>query len=297
MQSLAEIREILESRGLSPRKQFGQNFLLDQNLIRKLVDAAGVGAGDVVLEVGPGTGTLTDELMARGCVVVAAEIDRGLCAHLRERYAPFGERFVLVEGDCLEGKRTLAPALAAAIEGAIEGGVGRDGRREFVLVSNLPYGAGTGVMTTLLAEWAGVNGGVACRGMFVTIQREVGDRLLAKPGSKEFGPVGILAQRVALVERVAVLPGECFWPRPDVTSVMMSIRRRVGTEELDARGLFDFAQMILGKRRKQLGSVLGRGFVMPMEIDPTRRAEDLSLEEMEALWRAWEAAWGRSGES
>ncbi|MGD9791718.1 MAG: rRNA adenine dimethyltransferase family protein [Phycisphaerales bacterium] len=293
MQSLAEIRLILESRGLSPRKQFGQNFLLDQNLIRKLVDAAGVGAGDVVLEVGPGTGTLTDELVARGCVVIAAEIDRGLCAHLRERYASLSDRFVLVEGDCLEGKRTLAPALGAAIQAAME----RAGRHEFVLVSNLPYGAGTGVMTTLLAEWSGADGGAVCRGMYVTIQREVGDRMMAKPGSKEFGPVGILAQRVAEVERVAVLPGECFWPRPDVTSVMMAIRRRGGTEGLDARGLFDFAQMVLGKRRKQLGSVLGRGFAMPMGIDPTRRAEDLSLEEMESLWRAWEAGGGRSGEA
>src|SRR4051812_5019410 len=108
MQTLIQIRALLEERGLAPRKSLGQNFLIDQNLIRKLVDASGVGAGDLVLEVGPGTGTLTEELLERGCEVVACELDRGLAELLRERLGA-NPRFTLVEGDCLASKREIAP--------------------------------------------------------------------------------------------------------------------------------------------------------------------------------------------
>jgi SAM-dependent methyltransferase len=173
-QTLAEIKDLLASRGLSPLKRFGQNFLIDQNLVRKLVDEAGVTPGELVLEVGPGTGTLTEELLGRGCEVIACELDRGLAALLRDRLGA-RERFALVEGDCLGGKRHVSPAVVGAIGG-----------RPFVLVANLPYGAATPLMLALLTEHPG------CRGMFVTIQREVGERLgagarvlLAPPGCGE----------------------------------------------------------------------------------------------------------------
>src|SRR4249920_707298 len=108
MQSLTEIRALLESHGLSPRHALGQNFLIDHNLIKKLVDAAHVSPGDNVLEVGPGTGTLTEELLARGASVVAVEIDRDLAGLLRERLA-VNERFTLIEGDALAGKHAVNP--------------------------------------------------------------------------------------------------------------------------------------------------------------------------------------------
>src|SRR6186713_2406397 len=113
MQTLAQIRELLESRGLAPRKSLGQNFLIDHNLIRKLVDASGAAAGDLVLEVGPGTGALTEELLDRGCRVIACELDRGLAELLRERFAATAGsgRFTLIEGDCLASKRALADEL------------------------------------------------------------------------------------------------------------------------------------------------------------------------------------------
>jgi 16S rRNA (adenine1518-N6/adenine1519-N6)-dimethyltransferase len=97
-QSLAEIRDLLASHGLSPLKRFGQNYLVDQNLVRKLVDEAGVTPGELVLEVGPGTGTLTEELLARGCEVIACELDRGLAELLRGRLGAEA-RFTLIEGD------------------------------------------------------------------------------------------------------------------------------------------------------------------------------------------------------
>jgi 16S rRNA (adenine1518-N6/adenine1519-N6)-dimethyltransferase len=263
MQKLTEIRALLDARGLSPRKQFGQNFLLDHNLIRKLVDAARVGEGDVVLEVGPGTGTLTEELLARGATVLAAEVDRGLCELLRERLASWGDRFTLVEGDALNGKRAMSEAIRTAIDA-------RRGGREFKLVSNLPYAAGTPIISILLADHP------ECVGQYVTIQREVGDRLRAGPGSKDYGPLAVLAQAVARVEVVANLPPECFWPRPEVHSAMVAIERRADPISGEPRRLFDFAQRLFEKRRKQLGAIIGRERAWPTGVGPEMRAEQLS---------------------
>jgi 16S rRNA (adenine1518-N6/adenine1519-N6)-dimethyltransferase len=267
VQTLADIKAILESRGLAPQKMFGQNFLLDHNLIRKLVDAAGVHTGDAVLEVGPGTGALTEELLARGCRVVAAEIDRGLAQHLREHFKD-SPQFTLVEGDCLADKRTLAPAITQAL-----------GPGPFTLVSNLPYGAATPVMSVLLTDHPN------CRGLHVTIQREVADRLAARPGSKDYGTLSIIAQVTAEVHMVAKLPPECFWPRPDVTSSMVSLTRRERPLVDDVRALGTFVQGLFEKRRKQLGAVLGRERPWPPGVQPTDRAEALSLDQLIALYR------------
>jgi 16S rRNA (adenine1518-N6/adenine1519-N6)-dimethyltransferase len=280
VQTLAEIREMLESRGLAPRKSLGQNFLIDHNLIRKLVDASGVGgpgaggAGDLVLEVGPGTGALTEELLARGCEVVASELDRGLAQLLRERFGgergegqAGGGRFTLVEGDVLATKRSLNAEVVAALGG-----------RPFTLVANLPYAAGTPVMIALLVDHP------ECRGLYVTIQREVAERLLAGPGSKEYGPLAIIAQTLAEVSRVAVLPPECFWPRPEVTSAMVGVvRRGRALADIPPARLAEVAQQLFARRRKQLGSVLGRGFEFPEGIDPQSRVESLSLQQVLAL--------------
>ena len=278
MQTLAEIRELLAARGLSPRKALGQNFLIDQNLIRKLVDAAGVGSGDVVLEVGPGTGTLTEELLGRGCAVIASELDRGLAELLRERLGQaHAGRFTLIEGDCLASKRELAPAIINALAG-----------RPFRLVANLPYGAATPLMLTLLAEHP------ACSGLFVTVQREVADRLLAGPGSKDYGVLGVVAQAVAEVRRIAVLPPECFWPRPDVTSAMVSAVRLARPRTDDPRRLAEFARVVFGRRRKQLGTILGRSFAWPLGVRPESRAEELTPDQIDALSRAAGPVYGEA---
>ncbi len=269
MQTLAEIRELLESRGLAPRKKLGQNFLLDHNLIRKLVDAAGVGDGDLVLEVGPGTGALTDELLDRGCAVVACELDAGFAELQRERQAGAvrAGRFLLIEGDCLAGKRGLNPAVTGALAG-----------RPFTLVANLPYGAATPLMLALLCD-------PTCSGQFVTIQREVADRLLAGPGSKAYGSISVVAQTLAEVERVATLPPECFWPRPDVTSAMVALRPREGHGVADRAGFAAFCQRVFANRRKQLGGVLG-GVALPEGVDPTDRAERLDVRTIAGLFRS-----------
>lgn len=273
MQTLSEIKAILAGAGLSPRKALGQNFLVDHNLIRKLVDAAGVTPGETVLEIGPGTGTMTEELLDRGCRVVASELDGGLAAMLRARFAPRGEGFRLVEGDCLAGKHALNPEVLAAVGGG-----------PFVLVSNLPYGAATPVMNILLAEVP------ACRGLFVTIQLEVAQRLMAKPSTRDYGSISILAQATAELELIAKAPPECFWPRPDVHSAMLAARRlavpRCETPGVMAR----WCQSLFEKRRKQLGAVLGRGLAWPEGIRPEQRAEELDIDQLVALWRVARAS-------
>lgn len=283
MQSLTEIRELLSSHGLAPRKSLGQNFLIDHNLIRKLVDAAAVGPGSLVLEVGPGTGTMTEELLARGAEVIACELDAGLAQLLRERFgsdslaggmpaAPGGSgaggrgRFTLIEGDCLEGKRALNAEARAALAG-----------RPFSLVSNLPYGAGTPLISTLLVDHP------ECGVLAVTVQREVADRIGAGPGSKEYGALSVIAQAMARVEPVASLPPECFWPRPDVTSRMVVLRRRAEPLARDSAGLAAACRVIFAQRRKQLGSVLGRAIPWPGGIRPEQRAEELEVGQIVAL--------------
>jgi 16S rRNA (adenine1518-N6/adenine1519-N6)-dimethyltransferase len=279
VQTLAEIKSLLESRGLRPKRSLGQNFLVDHNLIRKLVEASGVKDGDLVLEVGPGTGTMTEELLARGCEVIACELDDGLADLLRERAPslPGGDRFTLIHRDCLEGKHQLAPEIVAALAG-----------RPFSLVANLPYGAGTPLIMTLLLDHP------ACPLLAVTIQREVGDRLLAVAGTKDYGPLGIIAQVLAHVERIAKAPPECFWPRPDVTSAMVLMRRRSDPLTRDGAGLSSLLHDLFAQRRKQLGGLMGSAVDWSsvahaagcQGITPTQRAEQLTPTQIVALGRA-----------
>ena len=268
MQTLSEIKELLAQHGLSPRKALGQNFLVDHNLIRKLVDAAALSPGELVLEIGPGTGTMTEELLDRGCAVIAAELDGGLAAMLRARFAD-RPAFSLVEGDCLDGKHVLSAKIVEAIAG-----------RPFVLVSNLPYGAATPVMNLLLADFPN------CRGLFVTIQLEVAQRLMAKPATRDFGSISVLAQTVAQLELIVKASPGCFWPQPEVHSAMLAARR-LATPLCSEPGPFSkWCQTLFEKRRKQLGAIIGRDRVWPAGIAPEARAEELTIEQLISLWHS-----------
>lgn len=289
VQTLAQIKELLESRGLAPKKSLGQNFLVDQNLIRKLVDSGlGHAAGtrtvseptvsgtdhSVVLEVGPGTGTLTEELLSRGCRVIACEMDDGLAAMLAERAPtlPGGDRLSVVRGDCLTRTRELNPEVLAAVGNAAE----------YRLIANLPYGAATPLMSELLVHHP------RCVALAVTIQKEVADRLLAGPGTGDYGGLSVVAQAVASVRRIATLPRECFWPRPDVTSAMLLLERLATPATNDIGALSEFCRVIFSQRRKQLGGVLGSaGVAKPAEwpegVRPDLRAEQLTVGQIESL--------------
>ena len=265
MQTLGEIRDILAEHGLHPKKALGQNFLHDQNQLRRLLVAAEVGEGDLVLEVGPGTGTLTESLLEAGCEVVACELDRDLAGVLHQR---LGERITLVRADCLEDQRTLSGELDAALDG-----------RPFKLVANLPYGAASPLMSLLATRRD-------CRGQHVTIQREVADRLLAGPGSKAYGSLSIFVGAMATVKRVAVLPPGCFWPPPKVESAIISITPREEPLTEDPESFGRFLHSLFSRRRKQLGTIIGRDATFPEGVAATMRPEQLSVESLVALHRS-----------
>ncbi|MCP3906342.1 MAG: ribosomal RNA small subunit methyltransferase A [Planctomycetes bacterium] len=265
MQSLREIRALLAERGLHPRKRFGQNFLHDKNLLGKLVEAAAIAPGDLVLEVGPGTGTLTEALLDAGAEVVVSEIDEDLADIIEDR---LGARVTLIRGDCLPRQRRLAESIVAAF-----------GDRPFKLVANLPYQVASPLMTALLLDMP------HCTGQYVTIQNEVADRLIAPPGGKTYGPLGIIVQALADVTRLAKLPASCFWPAPQVTSAMVSILPRPEHGVEDPHAFARFVTALFGKRRKQLGTTFGRDRSWPDGVTEDQRPETLTIDQVVALWR------------
>ncbi|MCC5822199.1 MAG: 16S rRNA (adenine(1518)-N(6)/adenine(1519)-N(6))-dimethyltransferase RsmA [Phycisphaerales bacterium] len=288
MQTLTQIRELLERAGHAPKKSLGQNFLIDHNLINKLLDAAELSPGELVLEVGPGTGTLTEGLLERGARVIACELDTGLSQVLRETLgAQHPDRFTLIEGDCLANKRTMNTEVATLLADRPGG---------FKLVANLPYHAATPLMMTLMTKHPG------CTGMFVTIQSEVVDRLTGSPGTKAFGSISVVTQHLGRAERIAKLPPACFWPRPEVTSAMMAWRRNpaVPVDPAWWVRLADITQTLFQSRRKQLAKpakqIAGGGADIdwPDGVDPTARIEDLSVDHMVALAAAIDRARDRS---
>lgn len=251
-QPLSVVRGLLASAGLSPRHAFGQNFLIDLNLLGKLLDAAELSAADTVLEVGPGTGSLSEALLSRGVDLVAVEIDRGLCELLGARFGA-DERFTLVGDDVLASKHSVNPAVIAALRARPPRAGGA-----YKLVANLPYQAATPLLIELLI------GDVAFERMAVTIQREVGERLAAAAGGGDYGPISVVAQLLAEVSPVAMLPPTAFWPAPKVESMMIQLRPRprAATGLGDARDFALFVQRAFQQRRKTLRRVL-RG----LEID------------------------------
>ena len=254
--TLTEIRHVLDSRGLRPLKQLGQNFLHDQNLARWLADqaAAGLQAGAHLVEIGPGLGSLTECLLERKVAVTALEKDRGLCRFLRERFESTDlKRFDLREGDALE----LLPQLAF---------------KPGVICGNLPYYISTPLLMTCLEAQPQAR-------LFFVMQKEVGERMASVPGSKTYGALSVLIQLAYKVELKRTLPGSVFFPAPDVASVAIQLipredsplpwEDRVSFTELVQRG---FSQ-----RRKVLSNLL--------PTSDKRRAEELSPVEWVRLWR------------
>jgi 16S rRNA (adenine1518-N6/adenine1519-N6)-dimethyltransferase len=253
---------MLQAYGLSPLHRLGQNFLHDHNILNKLVDASGVQSGDLVLEIGPGTGTLTETLLERGCEVVACELDRGLTDLLTDR---FGDDITLIHGDCLT-KKHLNPAVVEAL-----------GERQWKLVANLPYQIASPLMVDLLANHTN------CLGQFVTIQYEVAQRLMAEVDSGNWGVLSILVQRLADVSLITKIPNTCFWPQPKITSACVCVfpkNQKRSSDEAFAK----FVTSLFAKRRKQLGSILGRTTKFPDGISDESRPSTLTIAQLEQLF-------------
>ena len=146
------------------------------------------------------------------------------------------------------------------------------------MVANLPYGAATPLILTLLLRYP------ACQTMAVTIQNEVAERLLAPPRTHERGMLSVIAQAVADVAHIATLPRECFWPRPDVTSAMVLLTRSSTRLTDEPVRLAEFCKRLFAQRRKQLGGVLGRATPWPEGVTPQSRAEELTLPQVLELF-------------
>ncbi len=208
-QTKTEIQAILAAAGIRPLKRFGQHFLIDGNLMGKLVAAAELTAADVVLEVGPGTGSLTEALVQQCGHVVAVEIDRTLHRVCRDRVRP-ADKLTMIQGDVLERKTAVAVEVREALHARQRAHGGR-----LLLVANLPYQVATPLVLDLLV------GQPRFDRLCFTVQAEVADRFVSAPGSRDYGPISVLAQAVAVCERIARVPPPAFWPRPKVDSAML----------------------------------------------------------------------------
>jgi 16S rRNA (adenine1518-N6/adenine1519-N6)-dimethyltransferase len=283
-QTKHEIRAILAQAGSEPRQRFGQNFMIDQNLVRLVADAGNVAPGDLVIEVGPGTGTLTEELLTRGGEVVAVEIDRDLGAALRERFAS-NQRFKLIEGDALAGKHGINQELKDHLIAAVSR-TARPDARPVKLVANLPYNIASPLVIDLLIEGVDL--------LAFTVQKEVADRLRATAGSDAYGPLTVTAQLLSRVEVLRTLPPQAFWPPPKIESALVRMTRddRLGP---GARDFSRFVQLLFSFRRKTLRRALAQAgyedaerVLVARQIDPQHRPEVLTPEQLLALFRSLE---------
>lgn len=273
-QTKHEIQSILAGANTSPRQRFGQNFMIDQNLVRLVADAGRIEPADLVIEVGPGTGTLTEELLPRAGRVLAVEIDRDLVALLRTRFEGHSN-FELIEGDALSGKHRLADALCERIAAA------RAAAQSVKLVANLPYNIASPLIIELLGAGVGL--------LAFTVQKEVADRLRAGAGDDAYGGLSVMVQLLSRVEVLRTLPPQAFWPAPKVESALVRLTRedRLGDR---ARDFSQFVQKLFSARRKTLRKGLTQaGFaaeqtLQSLGIDPQLRVEMLSPEQLLALF-------------
>ncbi len=262
-----DITELLERHGLSPSRALGQNFVADPNTVRRIVRLAGVGPGDRVVEIGPGVGSLTTELAESGAVVTAVELDRHLVPVLEEVVGPLGVR--VVQGDALEVD--WAELLA--------------GHERWALVANLPYNVGTTIVLQLLDDVPAIDR------MLVMVQREVGERLAAAPGTSAYGIPSVKVALWATAEVVARVPATVFIPQPKVESVLVRLTRLPEPAvDVDHDALMGLVRKAFGQRRKMLRRSLG-GVVSPEAfaaagVAPDDRPEQLGV----AQWGALTAA-------
>ena len=276
-QTKQQIQALLAQAAMSPRHRFGQNFMIDRNLVATVAQAGEIAPADLVIEVGPGTGTLTEELLARCQHVLAIEIDRDLAGLLQERHAA-NPAFELIVGDALESKHQINPALAGRIRSAIAAG------QTVRLVANLPYNIASPLVIELLIEGASL--------LAFTVQKEVGQRLKAPCGSDEYGPLTVIAQLLADVTIERTHPPQAFWPAPTIDSALVVMRRHDQLGAL-ARPFGQFVATLFSSRRKMLRKALtnaGRSAtpetLAQLNLTPEQRPETIAPAQLLTLFQA-----------
>lgn len=261
---------ILKTFGLRASKRLGQNFLISSAIVNGIVRAAEIEKGDRVLEIGPGIGTLTQGLLEAGALVTAVELDKKLPAVLAETLAGY-KGFKLVQGDIL---KTNIPELMEY--------------KPFKVVANLPYYITTPILLTLLEQKLPITH------IVTMVQKEVAERMIAKPGGKDYGALSVAVQYHTLPEIVLDVPPKSFLPPPAVDSVVISCRvlSEPTVNVKDERLFFRIARTSFGQRRKTIANSL-KAIEVPKEeleealsvakIDAKRRGETLSLKEFALL--------------
>lgn len=273
----AQVRELAARLDVNPTKKLGQNFVIDPNTVRKIVRLSGVVSGDRVIEIGPGLGSLTLGIAETGADVTAVEIDHRLAAELpatlRAMQPEAAERFRVICGDALEltaGQLAEQPSL---------------------LVANLPYNVSVPILMHVLELIPALRAGL------VMVQAEVGHRIAAPPGSREYGAPSAKAAWYGEWSIAGTVSRRVFWPVPGVDSVLVSYTRRDAPRDDDAmrRTTFELVNAAFAQRRKMLRQalqpVLGASAetVAVLEaagLEPTARAEQLSIEDYLAVARS-----------
>ncbi len=269
--------EVLQRHNFTFQKKYGQNFLVDPNVLERVMDAAGVSGEDCVLEIGPGIGTMTQLLAERAGKVVAVEIDRNLIPILEETLSPYSNVTVINE-DIL--KLDVEEAIRVRGEG-----------RPVKVVANLPYYITTPIIMSLL------EGGAPLESITVMVQKEVAERMQAGPGTKDYGALSLAVQYYSRPEVVANVPPNCFIPRPNVGSAVIRLTR-YGTPPVQAADpgkLFTVIRASFNQRRKTLANSLGNapglsvsrervaGILEEMGLPAMIRGEALTLEQFAEL--------------
>jgi 16S rRNA (adenine1518-N6/adenine1519-N6)-dimethyltransferase len=257
------INELLDAHGIEPHRGLGQNFVADPNTVRRIARLAEVGPGDRVVEIGPGLGSLTLALSDTGAQVVAVEADTRLLPVLTDVLAD--RPVTVVHGDALELDWTTVLA---------------DSDR-WKLVANLPYNVAATVVLHLLDEVPAIDS------MLVMVQREVGERLAAGPGSKVYGIPSVKLSYWATATVVSKVSASVFIPQPRVESVLVAVQRLASpATAADPVRLFSLVRTAFGQRRKMLrrslAGVVDTATFAAADIDPSRRPEELDV-----------VAWGR----
>lgn len=269
------VAEILERHGLRLTRSLGQHFLVDGNVLARMVEAAALTSGDTVLEIGPGIGTLTEELCARAGRVVAVEMDARLLSVLGETLGS-STNLDLVEGD----------AMRVDLRGLFQPG------ERVKVVSNLPYNVATPLILRLLRELP------QAESMVVTVQRELADRYTARPDHPAYGGVSAKMLLLSEVSRLAYIPPTVFMPPPRVESAVLRIARKdTAMSAAEVESFFLFLNASFASRRKMLVNALSSGRVpycsranaedalVAAGFPPGVRAEELTCEELLSVYR------------
>jgi len=277
--------ELLKKYKIPVRGQLGQHLLIDPNIQQKIVDLLNPRAGEWVLEIGPGLGALTQELLVRGVKVLAIEKDKRFVKVLREENASrYGNKFVILTGDVLK----------LDLEKTIQDNIPKS-ELPIKVLSNLPYYITAPILVLLLD-----NDRLFSRAV-LTMQKEVAARLLAQPGTKDYGRLTLAVRLLADVESGFAISRHCFTPRPEVESLVLNISFHRGLEkipDLDRTHLLGLIKLAFGKRRKTLITILAHAasvgrkrselaaILDRLGIAEKARAEELMAKDFIALSRA-----------